>query len=279
MKKFKTLLNIYKEDGLDGVIYNILKKIGFKVRFPNILQKKRYLLGQKIAKKFNNTIFYGPYKGTVLLNDIAWSSNDLSSKYIGLYEIQIQKKIIELKDKFDLKYFVNLGAGDGFHIIGLLKKNYFQKGYAFEKDENSRILIKKNAKLNQLEDNLKIFGEANENFIEEYLKDLNLSQTLFLIDIEGAEYKIFNDKVFKKLSFSHMIFENHDKFSFINQNYIKNFNQIIKQNFNSEIIKTGSRDPGNFAEFDNFSDNDRWLMMSEGRRWNMTWQIVSPKNI
>ena len=70
-EKFKTLLNIYKEDGLDGVIYNILKKIGFKVRFPNILQKKRYLLGQKIAKKFNNTIFYGPYKGTVLLNDIA----------------------------------------------------------------------------------------------------------------------------------------------------------------------------------------------------------------
>ena len=76
-----------------------------------------------------------------------------------------------------------------------------------------------------------------------------------------------------------MIFENHDKFSFINQNYIKNFNQIIKQNFNSEIIKTGSRDPSNFAEFDDFSDNDRWLMMSEGRRWNMTWQIVSPKNI
>ena len=32
-------------------------------------------------------------------------------------------------------------------------------------------------------------------------------------------------------------------------------------------------------QFDDFSDNDRWLMMSEGRRWNMTWQIVSPKNI
>ena len=31
--------------------------------------------------------------------------------------------------------------------------------------------------------------------------------------------------------------------------------KIIKQNFNSEIIKTGSRDPGNFVEFDDFSDN------------------------
>tara|TARA_B100001175_G_C19403626_1_gene587534 strand:+ start:350 stop:475 length:126 start_codon:yes stop_codon:yes gene_type:complete len=41
MKKFKTLMNIYREDGVDGIFYNILKKIGFKVRFKNILQKKR----------------------------------------------------------------------------------------------------------------------------------------------------------------------------------------------------------------------------------------------
>ena len=54
-------------------------------------------------------------------------NTDFGPKYLGTYERQIQKKIIYLKKKFNLNFFVDCGAAEGFHIISLLKKKYLKQ--------------------------------------------------------------------------------------------------------------------------------------------------------
>ena len=63
-------------------------------------------------------------------------------KYLGSYEYQVQKKIIDLnKKKFD--YFIDLGSAEGYHIISLLKKKFFNQGLAFEISKKQRNFKKK----------------------------------------------------------------------------------------------------------------------------------------
>ena len=45
-----------------------------------------------------------------------------------------------------------------------------------------------------------------------------------------------------------------------------------------EILKNSSRNPFKFSFMDDFGDDDRWLLMSEGRARNMNWIICIPKN-
>ena len=45
------------------------------------------------------------------------------------------------------KIIINLGSADGFHLIGLLKNNFFEEAVIFEKDLNLLNNLKKMLKL------------------------------------------------------------------------------------------------------------------------------------
>ena len=93
----------------------------------NFIDKKKYKLGKKLSVYSKEKILFGPYSGTKLSFKSGWSNTDFGSKYLGTYERQIQKKIIYLKKKFRLDFFVDCGAAEGFHIISLLKKKYLKQ--------------------------------------------------------------------------------------------------------------------------------------------------------
>ena len=163
-----------------------------KIKYEN------YVFGQKsyngVAILSKNKILDGIYKDTFLIGSNDWGVNDFSSKLLGVYEEQIQKKIIEIKQKNKLEYLVNFGASDGFHILGLLKKNVFKKGLAFEISTNERTILKKNIDSNCLQEKIDIFGKANFHDVINILNPEKLSKTLFLIDIEGDEFNIFTNE-------------------------------------------------------------------------------------
>ena len=53
----------------------------------------------------------------------------------------------------------------------------------------------------------------------------------------------------------------------------------MEQHFNLEIIKNGARNPHKIAQLDCFDDDEKWLIMSEGRKQPMEWLVFIPKNI
>ena len=276
IKKFKKYRKIHKINGLDGIWFYFINKNITKTGFSNFIDKKKNLLGTKIEKLSKSKILYGPYAGTKIVNSYGWSNVDFAAKYLGTYESHIQQKIIFLSKKFKLKNFVDLGAAEGFHIISLLKKKYFSKGIAFEISEKSRNLLKKNALTNNVSNKLSIFATAKFETLQKNLVKINHSKTLFLIDIEGNEFYLFNKEFCNYFSKCIFIVEDHN-FNIVNKKKLKNFYEITKKNFKIEVIRDVPKNPFEFKILDKFSDDEKYLMMSEARPETMRWLILYPK--
>ena len=277
MKKIKKLKEIHSVYGWQGIINKFLRKL-------RLIEKHDYFLGEKldkieneIMKISNNLVLNGHYKDTYLSCKTNWKSRDNCSKLLGIYESQVQDKIIQEQKKNNLINIVNFGAADGYHILGLIKKGYFENGYAFEIDKITKNYLEENINKNNLDEKIKTFFEANFDIIFKNISDNDLKKTLFLIDIEGQEFELLNESILKRLMHSYLLIENHD-FIQPNKNLINIFQQNIKKIFNIEIIEYSSKNPFQINLLKNFSEIDKWLMMNEGRPQTMHWIYLTPKH-
>tara|TARA_B100001175_G_C19413846_1_gene592571 strand:+ start:202 stop:1092 length:891 start_codon:yes stop_codon:yes gene_type:complete len=275
-KKIRKYNKIYKNNGFDGIWLYFYNKNIHNTGLNNFIDKKKEFLGKKIVKLSKNKILYGPYAGTKILNSFRWSNTDIAAKYLGTYESQIQKKIILLSKKFKLKNFVDLGAAEGYHIISLLNKGYFSKGIAYEINKKSKDILRKNSIINKVLKKISIYSNASFESLSKNLKNINQKKTLFLVDIEGDEFYLFDDKFCNFFSKSFFIIEDH-KFNIRNKKTIDNFYKTIKKKFKIEIMKDISKNPYEFKLLNKFTDDEKYLMMSEGRPESMCWIILYPK--
>ena len=275
-KKIRKYNKIYKNNGFDGIWLYFYNKNIHNTGLNNFIDKKKEFLGKKIVKLSKNKILYGPYAGTKILNSFRWSNTDIAAKYLGTYESQIQKKIILLSKKFKLKNFVDLGAAEGYHIISLLNKGYFSKGIAYEINKKSKDILRKNSIINKVLKKISIYSNASFESLSKNLKNINQKKTLFLVDIEGDEFYLFDDKFCNFFSKSFFIIEDH-KFNIRNKKTIDNFYKTIKKKFKIEIMKDISKNPYEFKILNKFTDDEKYLMMSEGRPESMHWIILYPK--
>tara|TARA_B100001121_G_scaffold248469_1_gene223923 strand:- start:203 stop:1009 length:807 start_codon:yes stop_codon:yes gene_type:complete len=258
-----------KRDGIIGFINVFFGKIGIKFRFKTLIFKRIKYLEKQLKIITRNLVQSGPYKNLKITNDVNWSDQDFNAKILGIYEEEVQKKLTE----WNLKNFINLGGAEGYHGLGQLISKTKLKSYIFEQDKISREILKKNARLNNLEGNIKIFEKAENNFLE-ILKKLNINfkESCFLIDIEGDEYNLLNEIILDELKNSRLIIELH--FDKKNQN---NLLLVLKKYFNIEILTTTKRDLSDFHFLKDFNDIDRWLLVSENRPAMMRWAVCSPK--
>ena len=275
-KKIKKYSRILKVNGLDGIYFYFINKNYKNKGIWNFIDKKKYILGKKLAKQSKEKILFGPYAGTKFVSSYGWSNVDFGPKYLGTYEKQIQKKIIYLRNKFKIKFFVDCGAAEGYHIISLLKKKIFQSAKAFEIDENSRNILSKNAIINKVRKKISIFSEANFDTLKNNLKKKNLNKTLFLLDIEGNEFDLIDLDFCKYFSQSYFIVEDHN-FLIVNKKKINSFYKNIYKHFKVEIIEGKTNDPLDYEILDNFTEDEKYLMMSEGRPKTMQWIILIPR--
>jgi len=99
---------------------------------------------------------------------------------------------------------------------------------------------------------------------------------LFLVDIEGHEFKMFDKKFCSYFSKCYFIVEDHN-FNVLNNKILSNFYKTIKKNFHVEFIKDQSKKPFEITILDKFSDDEKYLMMSEDRPQTMRWIVLKPK--
>jgi hypothetical protein len=251
-------------------------KIFIKINYP--LDNYKNYLARTIISLTNNKVKYGLYKNTYFHGITHWSFHDFSSQLLGCYELQIQEKISNIQNKYKLKNIINIGAGTGYHIISLIKKGYFKNGYAFETNIKAQEILRKNAIQNNVEKKIKILGEGNFISIKNNISQKELVKSLFLIDIEGSEFFFFTKKNIYYFNKSYFIIEEH-LFNF-NAHNTKNYNQFCKlvyDNFIVEKIKNSYRNPFEYKIINKFSDDEKFLMMSEGRPETMQWLYLKPK--
>ena len=276
LKKIKAIPKLIYNDGLDAAYFRVLKNLRIKKNYYSIIDKKKFQLEQKIIKLTNKKVISGLYEGIHLNCKTNNGSYDFSTKLLGIYEEQIQIALSKLKIENQLDYIVNFGTADGYHLIGLLKKNLFKYGFSFEIDKKMNNNLLENIKLNNLEEKIKLFTtKADLDFIDTILDERQLKNTLFLIDIEGDEFNLFTDGNIEKYKNSYFVIEDHH-FYVKDQKKKDFFYEVINKNFKVNMINTGSRNPYNYKILDNFNDDEKWLIMSEGRPMTMNWILLSP---
>ena len=275
LKKLKKYVSIFNVNGLDGIYYYFKNKNFRNYGIWNFIDNKKYKLGKKLAEYSKEKILFGPYSGTKFIFRSGWSNTDFGSKYLGTYERQIQKKIIYLKKKFNLNFFIDCGAAEGFHIISLLKKKIFKTAVAFEINKKSRDLLIKNAINNNVKKKISVYSEANFASLKK-LKIKNFKKTLFLLDIEGAEFNLFDKNFCRYFSKSFFIIEDHN-FIILNKKKTNSFYKTIKKFFKVEFVDDNFENPLNYKILDNLTEDEKYLILSEGRPLRMQWIILLPK--
>ena len=275
-KSLKKYIESYKRYGILNTVKELFSKIGIKVKLHDRIWKKRIYLSRKINELCNGEVIDGVYKGAKFI----YSSDYFITKpahLLGCYEKEVQQAIYNLSKENNLKHFINVGAGEGYHAIGTKVANLFENSISFELDKKNRDIIKKNFNLNKIFNGFEVFSKADLDFLKNIEKKIEFAKSLFLFDIEGDEFIILDKNNLNIIKNSYLIIELHHFYS--TDDKVEKLQKELKQYFNISFFKTESRKFSNFEILNKFNDDEKWLMMSESRPSTMRWIVCEPINL
>jgi len=235
---------------------------------------RKIFLSNQIQQSLSGTVSYGPFKGLKFSNESSWIPGNRGNMLLGLYEREVAE-LIEIESK-KFRYLIDVGAADGYFGLGALQSNLFEYAYCFESSEKGRLILTEVAQLNGIQDRVSIFGIADDKFLEE-IPSAQIAESLVLLDIEGGEFSILTEHNLRKLSNNVLIVEMHHEFLANGEEVLDTFRRRAEIWFDVQVLETRSRDLSHIPEIRSWSDNDRWLVCSEGRPSLPTWWVLRPK--
>lgn len=242
--------------------------------FHRITAVRRQILSQRIASSVNNQVQHGRFKHLKLSN-LRWGSHDRAAMLLGAYEYEVLVEIEKASINADI--FVDIGAADGYFAIGAVFSGLYEKSICFEISSDGRESIAINAQENNVLNKVEINGEATTDSLLEMLIKNDPKRLFLLCDIEGGEFVLFTPEILEALSESTILVEIHD-FSDEYRTGFQKMKEEALQHFQIREVVQESRNP-NVSKFaSSLHDDDKWLLMSEGRPRAMTWLLLSPKS-
>jgi len=236
-----------------------------------VTQTRREVLGKKVWEYYGGEIAYGIFKGVKINSHSDWSgTKDTGPKILGLYENQILKWIQQ--KNFDL--LIDIGAADGYYALGILSSKIASRAVTFEISVNDREITKASAINNSVDDKIFIRGEATTSEIIETLK--SCSNGLIIIDIEGGEYNLVTSELLDAAKNCWLVIEIHE---ILNKDIQVNMLNLCKESHDFEELTSLERNFPKDSFTEKLTDNERALLLSEGRPYAMSWMCLSPKRL
>jgi hypothetical protein len=230
-------------------------------------------LSRQLNDELKSTVQHGPFKGLKLPKDIWWGKTDRGSMLLGMYEEEILTQLTRLPTRYNR--FINVGAADGYYGVGVLVANMFRGADCFEISKDARAVIAATAASNGVASRLVIHGAAEPGFLDMFSEE-SLSESVLLIDVEGAEYELLCDSALEKLSESIVIVELHTGLVEDGEHKTKSLVARAERYFSVTVLESGARNPNALKELRAFCDTDRWLVVSESRPYPMQWLRLDP---
>lgn len=242
---------------------------------PDFVQH-RFLLGKRLAEQLQHRIRYGPFEGTLLIQDSRWSGADKASMLLGMYELEVLSALVGAAER--RKVFIDVGAADGYYAVGATASNLFQHAICFEIDPEGRDVISRQASANGVLERVSVLGMAGIDFLDQAQAThaFSMNDVVILIDIEGTEFELLSESIIERLKNAVLIVEIHD-FLVAQKVDVQELVTRLSHHFVVEIISQGPRDPNLFPELAFWNDDDRWIICSESRSQIMCWAVCKPK--
>lgn len=239
-----------------------------------VVKLRRKRVSRRLFEKHRGIVQSGLFKGLSLDGESNISQGPLAMKLFGLYEKVVFDKIAECAPFGDI---VNLGAADGYFSLGLLKAGMGQRSICFEITESGRAAVRRNAQRNGLADRVVVLGAADAQLATRLAEvDFKVERALVLCDIEGAEFTVLSRDVLQALGGATLIVELHDRIHSGKPDQRDALIANLPANCRHKVIKTIPPDWAGITDIEALSDNDRALVLSEGRRAIGEWLVVTP---
>ena len=240
---------------------------------------KRKLILDHLLHIHRRHIAYGPFRGMKVSPEHAnWGDGDLATKMLGVYEKVVLDKIVELSKGINGP-FIDIGASDGYYVIGATYAGLFQQACAFEIDPKGREAIRHNSEVNGVASRIHIHGSADSAQLRSLIKSHR--EALVLIDIEGDEFNLLDADTLEALQNCTLIVELHLHPRLVENGFEREEEMLeaASKHFVIERLKGQFVSPNEFDELDYFSDNERLLAFSENRLWAGYWLLMTPRRM
>jgi hypothetical protein len=254
---------------------HVSKTLARHINLRRIVAFHRRRLSRKIFKQSGGVIKHGPFAGMILLDDPRWGQPDQAAMIFGMYEQEVLENLANAPPQF--RTFVDIGAADGYYAVGLVKCGKVDRAICFEAHPQGRATIARLAEQNGVSDKVTILGAASEHFVDMLnAYKVNSGETMVLVDIEGAEFKVLTEKVFASLRSSMIIVETHAHIYDDPEAEMDLLRKRASRTHRSTSWYPGARNPSVFKELEDFPETDRWIICSEGRYEIQQWLRFDP---
>lgn len=240
-------------------------------RFFEVALARKAELVSEISDSLDYTVQRGPFVGLRLPSEGAWSDYDIAAKLVGAYEQQLHECIEMLLGR-RLAAVVNVGASEGYYILGFAMRKSDTRCFAYDIDVSATKILSEYAKLNGVE--VEILSKFD---CEDPLRDLSLEKddcnVLFIYDCEGCEAGIceFPQEAIERSLF---LVELHDMFE---PGVTQRLVDSLSRTHSITLITETDRDFRDFPELHQLPILEKALILDEFRAEKMNWLFAEPK--
>lgn len=228
-------------------------------------------LVREIAERLEYVVQRGPFAGLRLPAEGAWSDYDIAAKLVGSYEYQLHP-IVEKLLSLPLEAVVNIGASEGYYILGMARRNSEPRYFAYDIDKMATVVLAEFSRINEVNSISLARFDSQDPFCDLELQRED-SNVLFIYDCEGCEAGIvrFPHEALKRSLF---LVELHDMFC-------PGVTELLVNTLGSthtiELIHETNRALEEFPELACLSITEQALILDEFRAEKMSWLYAEPK--
>ena len=159
---------------------SFLKAIG-KLLIPRAIRPTQ-LLGPQIQKKTLGTVYSGPFKGMKYLSHSYY--NLYYPKILGTYEQELNPAI-EQMIAANPECIIDIGAAEGYFVVGLARRLSKTHFIAFEAVATERDRLAELCKMNEVSHLIEIQGKCDPELLSAALQ--RYAKPYVICDVEGFE--------------------------------------------------------------------------------------------
>lgn len=211
----------------------------------------------------------GPFRGLRLVAEPMW--NGLASYLCGSYESELHALLEELVAAAPTTV-IDVGCADGFYAVGLALRLPAARIHAFDIDPRARAACEHNGEANGVRDRLTVHGLCTPAILDELLD----SDTLLIVDCEGAELDLLAPSEAPRLASATILVELHD---FVDGRITPTILGRFSTTHAARLVSAVPPDPSRWSALSGLSPEDRTLAIDERRPSHphpMQWAVLVP---
>jgi len=225
-------------------------------------------LTRDFERQHGLTVKRGPFAGLVYPESLA-DADFLVPKLLGTYEHEVHQAIEGWISR-EPPLVVNIGAAEGYFVVGLARALPDATVLAFELDDDTRARCAELAEANGVADRVRPAGECTL----EDLEGIRSEDAVVLCDCEGCELELLDPVRVPAMSGWELLVELHD---FVAPAISTTVPARFSETHSVELIPTRSRNDVP-PELSDLPPRARRLLLSERRPAPMEWARLTPRN-